>query len=84
MLNDLAKVDFNNVHDQATWVCDCDKDFAKDVAERFKIILSQESDLEAWADWLEMVIDKRLEKHIGKPSYPQAARTFLLKWSFYW
>lgn len=30
-----------------------------------------------------MVVDSTLEEYQGKPSYPKAARQFLLKWSFY-
>lgn len=84
MLSDLAKVDFNNVHDQATWVCDCDKETVNNLADQFKQILRKESDLEAWANWLKSVIDENLQSHEGKQSYPTAAKRFLLKWSFYW
>lgn len=49
----------------------------------FKAALQQENSLDQWATWLRQVVDTALEEHRGKPSFPKAARQFLLKWSFY-
>lgn len=49
----------------------------------FKAALQQQNSLEQWASWLRMVVDGALEEFEGRPTFPKAARQFLLKWSFY-
>jgi regulatory factor X 1/2/3 len=83
MLNDLNRVDFHNVQEQASWVCQCDTLTVQRFEKDFKAALQQQNTLEQWASWLQMVVDAALEEYRGKPSYPKAARQFLLKWSFY-
>ena len=39
--------------------------------------------LEQWAEWLERVVEQVLQPHVGRDTFPKAARQFLLKWSFY-
>ncbi|XP_046844164.1 transcription factor RFX3-like [Xenia sp. Carnegie-2017] len=83
MLADLNRVDFVNVQEQASWVCQCDDDVVNQLEADFKETLSEQNSLEKWAEWLESVVNKVLASTEGTPSYPKAARQFLLKWSFY-
>ncbi|XP_065073163.1 DNA-binding protein RFX2 isoform X6 [Ochlerotatus camptorhynchus] len=83
MLNDLNRVDFRNVQEQASWICQCDTATVQRLENDFKAALQQQNTLEQWASWLRAVVDDALEEYRGKPSFVSAARQFLLKWSFY-
>ncbi|XP_028412989.1 transcription factor RFX3-like isoform X3 [Dendronephthya gigantea] len=83
MLADLNRVDFANVQEQASWVCQCDDEVVNQLEADFKATLAQQNSLEKWADWLQGVVNKVLASTEGTPAYPKAARQFLLKWSFY-
>ncbi|XP_018113896.1 transcription factor RFX3 isoform X3 [Xenopus laevis] len=83
MLNDLNRVDFANVQEQASWVCQCDDSMVQRLETDFKMTLQQQSTLEQWAAWLDNVVTQALKPYEGRPSFPKAARQFLLKWSFY-
>ncbi|KAB0389284.1 hypothetical protein E2I00_005887 [Balaenoptera physalus] len=83
MLNDLNRVDFANVQEQASWVCQCDDSMVQRLETDFKMTLQQQSTLEQWAAWLDNVMMQALRPYEGRPSFPKAARQFLLKWSFY-
>ncbi|CAN8219669.1 unnamed protein product [Coccothraustes coccothraustes] len=83
MLSDLNRVDFANVQEQASWVCQCDDNMVQKLETDFKMTLQQQSTLEQWAAWLDNVMVQALKPYEGRPSFPKAARQFLLKWSFY-
>ncbi|KAK6188564.1 hypothetical protein SNE40_004716 [Patella caerulea] len=83
MLTDLNRVDFANVQEQASWVCQCDDTVVQQLEQDFKKTLKQQTSLEQWAIWLESVVNQVLITHEGSPNFPKAARQFLLKWSFY-
>ncbi|KAL9950553.1 hypothetical protein ACROYT_G043066 [Oculina patagonica] len=83
MLADLNRVDFANVQEQASWVCQCDDNMVYRLEQDFKLTLQQQNSLEQWASWLEGVVDQVLKQHEGTDEFPKAARQFLLKWSFY-
>ncbi|KAJ8315895.1 hypothetical protein KUTeg_006553 [Tegillarca granosa] len=83
MLTDLNRVDFANVQEQASWVCQCEDNVVQQLQEDFKKTLQQQNSLEQWAIWLEGVVNQVLKTHEGNSSFPKAARQFLLKWSFY-
>ncbi|KAM6963300.1 DNA-binding protein RFX2 isoform 1-T1 [Aplochiton taeniatus] len=83
MLSDLNRVDFANVQEQASWVCQCDESVVQRLEQDFKVTLQQQSSLDQWAAWLDNVVNQVLKPHEGSPSFPRAARQFLLKWSFY-
>ncbi|XP_014663305.1 PREDICTED: DNA-binding protein RFX2-like isoform X8 [Priapulus caudatus] len=83
MLTDLNRVDFNNVQEQASWVCQCDEQTVTRLEQDFKLTLQQQNSLEQWAIWLEGVVTQVLKPHEGTPNFAKAARQFLLKWSFY-
>ncbi|KAJ1531999.1 hypothetical protein ONE63_000633 [Megalurothrips usitatus] len=83
MLTDLNRVDFHNVQEQASWVCQCDSQIVQQLETDFKMTLQQQNSLEQWAEWLQGVVDQILKPYEGKPNFSSAARQFLLKWSFY-
>ncbi|KAJ8278568.1 hypothetical protein GJAV_G00089000 [Gymnothorax javanicus] len=83
MLSDLNRVDFANVQEQASWVCQCDEAVVQRLEQDFKATLQQQSSLDQWAAWLDNVVNQVLKPHEGSASFPRAARQFLLKWSFY-
>ncbi|CAL1293195.1 unnamed protein product [Larinioides sclopetarius] len=83
MTSDLNKVDFRNIQEQASWVCQCEDGIIRQILTEFRQTLQHNLWLEDWASWLENIVHKTLEPHEGKPTYPKAARQFLLKWSFY-
>ncbi|KAL8598600.1 hypothetical protein ACOMHN_013483 [Nucella lapillus] len=83
MLNDLNRVDFANVQEQASWVCQCEDSVVQQLEQDFKKTLKQGNSLEQWAVWLEAVVNQVLKPHDGSLNFPKAARQFLLKWSFY-
>uniref|UniRef100_A0A670ZKK7 Regulatory factor X2 n=1 Tax=Pseudonaja textilis TaxID=8673 RepID=A0A670ZKK7_PSETE len=83
MLSDLNRVDFANVQEQASWVCQCEEGLVQKLEHDFKVTLQQQSSLDQWARWLGQVVSQVLKPHEGAASFPRAARQFLLKWSFY-
>ncbi|KAK0090325.1 hypothetical protein PV326_004160 [Microctonus aethiopoides] len=83
MLADLNRVDFHNVQEQASWVCQCDYAVVQRLEADFKVTLQQQNSLEQWAVWLKGVVTQVLKPYDGKPTFAKAARQFLLKWSFY-
>lgn len=83
MLADINKVDFLNVQEQASWVCQCDDGIVHQLEQDFKKTLQHQTSLEQWAEWLEDVVNTALKSHESSPDLPRAARQFLLKWSFY-
>nr|XP_056723011.1 MHC class II regulatory factor RFX1 isoform X2 [Euleptes europaea] len=83
MLSDLNRVDFANVQEQASWVCRCEDRVVQRLEQDFKMTLQQQNSLEQWAVWLDGVVSQVLKPYHGSPSFPKAAKLFLLKWSFY-
>ncbi|XP_076624445.1 regulatory transcription factor Rfx isoform X1 [Colletes latitarsis] len=83
MLADLNRVDFHNVQEQASWVCQCDYAMVQRLEADFKVTLQQQKSLENWATWLKSVVTQVLKPFEEKPTFAKAARQFLLKWSFY-
>ncbi|XP_066516908.1 MHC class II regulatory factor RFX1 isoform X2 [Hoplias malabaricus] len=83
MLNDLNRVDFTNVQEQASWVCACEERVVQRIEQDFKTTLQQQKSLEQWAAWLDGVVSQVLKPYTSSPAFPKAAKHFLLKWSFY-
>lgn len=71
------------LQEQASWVCQCEESLVQRLEHDFKVTLQQQSSLDQWASWLDNVVTQVLKQHSGSPSFPKAARQFLLKWSFY-
>ncbi|XP_020511376.1 MHC class II regulatory factor RFX1 isoform X2 [Labrus bergylta] len=84
MLSDLNRVDFTNVQEQASWVCQCEDSVVQRIELDFKTTLQQQNSLEQWATWLDGVVTKALKPYEQNPAtLPKAAKIFLLNWSFY-
>ncbi|XP_019939640.1 MHC class II regulatory factor RFX1 isoform X2 [Paralichthys olivaceus] len=84
MLSDLNRVDFTNVQEQASWVCQCDDNVVQRLEQDFKMTLQQQNSLEQWASWLDSVVSQVLKPYEHNPvALPKAAKIFLLNWSFY-
>ncbi|XP_046388599.1 DNA-binding protein RFX2 isoform X2 [Ischnura elegans] len=83
MLADLNRVDFHNVQEQASWVCQCEDGVVQRLEADFKVTLEAQNSLEQWAAWLKGVVAQVLKPYEGKANFAKAARQFLLKWSFY-
>ena len=64
-------------------MCGCDVSTVTRLEESFKSTLQQQASLENWASWLEGVVDSILSPALSQENYIQAARQFLLRWSFY-
>lgn len=64
-------------------MCQCETSIVQRLENDFKTALQQQSTLEQWAAWLQMVVDTTLQEYQDKEEYAKAARQFLLKWSFY-
>ncbi|XP_077461255.1 MHC class II regulatory factor RFX1-like isoform X1 [Stigmatopora argus] len=84
MLSDLNRVDFTNVQEQASWVCQCEDRMVQRLEQDFKMTLQQQNSLEQWASWLDGVVSQVLKPYEANPvALPKAAKVFLLNWSFY-
>ncbi|KAM8878409.1 MHC class II regulatory factor RFX1 isoform 2-T2 [Spinachia spinachia] len=84
MLSDLNRVDFTNVQEQASWVCQCEDRVVQQLEQDFKTTLQQQNSLEQWATWLEGVVSEALKPYEhNSAALPKAAKVFLLNWSFY-
>ncbi|CAH8864567.1 unnamed protein product [Trichobilharzia szidati] len=84
MLTDLNRVDFNNVQEQASWVCQCSDATVSQLEHDFKRILQKHASLEEWAQWLDTVVTSILQPLEGNSlAYTKAAHQLVLKWSFY-
>ncbi|XP_011477294.1 MHC class II regulatory factor RFX1 isoform X1 [Oryzias latipes] len=84
MLSDLNRVDFSNVQEQASWVCQCEDGVVRRLEQDFKATLQQQNSLEQWASWLDGVVSEALKPFEQNPAaLSKAAKVFLLNWSFY-
>jgi regulatory factor X 1/2/3 len=83
MLEGLNKIDFRNARERASWVCHCDDSMLQQLESDFKKTLHQVNSLEQWAAWLKGVVTQALKPYEGKPIFADAAKQFLLRWSFY-
>ncbi|XP_061557104.1 MHC class II regulatory factor RFX1a isoform X4 [Phycodurus eques] len=71
------------IKEQASWVCRCEDRVVQRLEQDFKLTLQQQNSLEQWAAWLDGVVSQVLKPHQHSPTFPKAAKLFLLKWSFY-
>ena len=58
MVDDLNRVDFKSIQEQAAWVCQCENGSVERLEKDFKQTLQRQSSLADWALWLESVIDQ--------------------------
>ncbi|TPX61648.1 hypothetical protein PhCBS80983_g00966 [Powellomyces hirtus] len=84
MLADWNRIDFENIRDQASWVCECRKADIMQIMEiDFRQLLQTGGKLEHWTAWLETVVNRFLDESLDPQRYVYVARQFLLKWAFY-
>ncbi|KAJ3288699.1 DNA-binding protein rfx2 [Borealophlyctis nickersoniae] len=84
MLVDWNRIDFENIRDQASWVCECRKTDIMQIMEiDFRQLLQHGSKLDTWTNWLETVVNRFLDVSLDPQRYVYVARQFLLKWAFY-
>ncbi|KAI8821142.1 RFX DNA-binding domain-containing protein [Fimicolochytrium jonesii] len=86
MLADWNRIDFENILDQASWVCECRKQDVVQLMELdFRALLSSGSSLQHWTTWLETCVNRFLAPSLSldPTRYVYVARQFLLKWAFF-
>uniref|UniRef100_T1HDC5 RFX1-4/6/8-like BCD domain-containing protein n=1 Tax=Rhodnius prolixus TaxID=13249 RepID=T1HDC5_RHOPR len=79
MLTDLNRVDFHNVQEQASWVCQCDGNLVARLEADFKATLQQQNSLEQWAAWLKAVVATVLKPYQGSPNFTTAASSMVIR-----
>lgn len=79
MINDLSRVDFKNVQEQAYWVCNCDDGIVDGIEQSFKQLLQQDHPYDRWSSWCDDVLDSCL----NDSSDVRSATQFFFKWGFY-
>lgn len=79
MINDFNRVDFKNVQEQASWVCQCGDDIVDHIVQSFKMLLQQQNPSERWAVWCEQVLNACLQENACDVN---TATQFILKWGF--
>jgi len=86
MLNDISRVDFGYIREQAKWTCECDERMVNKFEKEFKDSLKNPSawSMDHWITWLDQSVTFYLNQFEGTDRYAKAARQFLLKWSFLW
>ncbi len=84
MLNDINKVDFNYIREQAKWTCGCDERLINQFEQEFKDSLRNHSQwsMVNWIVWLDTSVSMHLQQFQGTQNYVKQAKQFLLKWSF--
>jgi hypothetical protein len=83
LLDDLNRLDFRIVQEQASWMCQCDDSMLKQLEAHFKNTPHEQNSLEQWAVWMKDIVARVLKPHEGKQTFAKAARQFLLNWSLY-
>ncbi|CAG2113754.1 unnamed protein product [Medioppia subpectinata] len=78
MINDLNRVDFKNVQEQASWVCQCDDEVVEQIEQSFKLLLQETNPFDKWGVWCEQILDLCLTDDDVR-----SATQFFFKWGFY-
>ena len=78
MISDLNRVDFKNVQEQASWVCQCDDSIVDQIEISFKSLLQEPNPFDRWGMWCEQVLDTCL-----RDNDVRSATQFFFKWGFY-
>ena len=78
MINDLNRVDFNDVQEQASWVCQCEDQVVEQIEQSFKQLLQELNPFDKWGHWCEQVLDMCLQDNDVRSS-----TQFFFKWGFY-
>lgn len=83
MLSDLSRVDFNNIQEQAGWICECDNQLVRRFEAEFKQNLQEQCSLDDWANWLTSVMDTATQKYEKTDVYATKIKNFLKNWGLY-
>lgn len=83
MYNDILKVNFFSIQEQASWICQCDVSLISKLEQEFKNTLVKRPSLENWGKWLENVVTNCIQNASSAEDLIEYSRQFLLKWSFY-
>uniref|UniRef100_A0A8C2ZJ29 Regulatory factor X1 n=1 Tax=Cyclopterus lumpus TaxID=8103 RepID=A0A8C2ZJ29_CYCLU len=84
MLSDLNRVDFTNVQEQASWVCQCEDRVVQQLEQDFKMTLQQQNSLSSGLPgWTVLSLRPLKPYEHNSVALPKAAKVFLLNWSFY-
>ena len=83
MYNDILKVNFFSIQEQASWICQCDVSLISKLEQEFKNTLVKRPSLETWGKWLENVVANCIQNASSSEDLIEYSRQFLLKWSFY-
>ena len=83
MYDDIQKVNFVSIQEQASWICQCDVFLVSKLEKEFKQTLVKRPSLENWGKWLENVVANCLQNASSSLDLIEYSRQFLLKWSFY-
>ena len=83
MLNDIQKVNFLSIQEQASWICQCDVYLVSKLEQEFKNTLISRPSVEEMGKWLEKIVSDILQNASNSDEYIALSRQFLLKWSFY-
>ncbi|CAG2171019.1 unnamed protein product, partial [Oppiella nova] len=78
MINDLNRVDFKNVQEQASWVCQCDDEVVEQIEQSFKLLLQESNPFDKWGVWCEQILELCLTDDDVR-----SATQFFFKWGFY-
>lgn len=78
MIADFNRVDFQNVQEQACWVCHCEDEMVDQIEKSFKQLLQQENPFEHWGQWCEQIVETCLTENDVR-----SATQFFFKWGFY-
>ena len=83
MYDDIQKVNFVSIQEQASWICQCDVFLVSKLEKEFKQTLVKRPSLENWGKWLENVVSNCISNASSSVDLIEYSRQFLLKWSFY-
>ncbi|EDQ91049.1 uncharacterized protein MONBRDRAFT_36385, partial [Monosiga brevicollis MX1] len=82
MCDDYSKVDFESIKEQLLWLCeDCSAQMLVEMEAKFKTMQASATTVEAWAAWLQGVVQQVLGPYFKTPDLAARAGEFQLKWS---
>ena len=84
MSDDLSKVDFNLIQDQAVWVCQCNGTLVFQLQQFIQKLFRQHKTIEQWSECIDDITTYVLHDHsTDADTFRMAARRFIVTWSFY-
>jgi regulatory factor X 1/2/3 len=83
MLDDLIRVDFSSVREQASWVCQYDNIMVQQLEAHYINTLYALKCLDQWAIRLKEEVILALKPFETKPDFAKSAKQYLLCWSLY-